>query len=1072
MPGNDNFVSWKQFDAEWYRKRYALTLSDEARKATSERLGQMWQEGLFEGHSPNRYFDEEWYLLSNPSVRRSVQQGGIFETGFQHYCDIGYRRGAPHWLFSEEEYFSRNPDLGFWQVLDMGCANGYDHFIKYGDREKRPASIFFNHDLFIRSCLAEKIDFDFQQGAVTQYLALDDTGRSLVRTSWYFDPRWYLERYPEVIKFLEERHYCSPLHHYLCQSHAERYDPNPWFSESWYLERYPDVRAALAQGQIRNGYEHFLRSGAREERQPHPDVNLREFARGFNRPGNYERFLPGDDTVDIFALWVKYRELGLSAIQEEPDYDQGKALAIKRVEAQLPAIFRAPLIFDEAAGMPGGKADLSIIILSPGDYFSSFASLIAVYEQDIPLMEVMVVSTGNETERRYLEAGCRGISFFYPGTGDKPDDGENRFTLAGLAYQAIRKARGDIVLFLIAGVQPLYGTCQEILRALKKWPYISGGGGKIIDVNGHVREAGCALWRDGSVTPFGRGAAINALSICSVRRADSFCEGGFFAQRQALLDIFPMLEASRIRIDFRSLSLALRNAGKNLLYLPNLLLRNLNSPDMLSHNEEETRRRLRTAFPHFLAHQPPAVSGIPANPGKPYFPLRLRHRPLAVFICPLLPRRQRGGHATRFFEHLEALLALGWAVTVISLTQGGEDYLTIPLDYPENVECLVAYKDISAFLKSREGLISLLWIIGTPTFANILPMLETNPDLLPQTGLILDTVAMDGRGLRSVENHLRRLVGQQDNQSLLEEETRNELAGAWLCQAILATDHEEEALIRRVGHGVVRVMPASLRHDFIPPSVVPGFSEREGLLFALPVYESGDPGHDAFDWFCLMVIPILRELLPDDMPIWVGNFHEKSINVGFYDRFATLEGLSNPRPFGELLQRCRILVAPARVMNTQSSDLIEAAASGIPMVLSAVLYDRLGLPDQEAVLDGGFSDPARFARAVADLYTDETLWKKLSANARNMAVQHYNYTDWLPQFEEIISFARAETQNSPDALPFPPLPGHDRFEPAPLRFVAIHHNKAEDHSDPAPDREEDEVVVMRTRLGVSLDHET
>lgn len=85
-----------------------------------------------------------------------------------------------------------------------------------------------------------------------------DPDRQLVRRSGLFDPRWYLERYPDVAESGMD-----PVGHYLDFGAGEGRDPGPGFSTRRYLERNADVA-----GSGMNALVHYLRYGREEGRKP------------------------------------------------------------------------------------------------------------------------------------------------------------------------------------------------------------------------------------------------------------------------------------------------------------------------------------------------------------------------------------------------------------------------------------------------------------------------------------------------------------------------------------------------------------------------------------------------------------------------------------------------------------------------------------------------------------------------------------------------------------------------------------------------------------------------------------
>ncbi len=84
-----------------------------------------------------------------------------------------------------------------------------------------------------------------------------DLGEAL---SGFFDPDWYLSRYPDVAASGTE-----PMHHYVHYGAAEGRDPNRFFDSAWYLTHYPDVANSGQHPLL-----HYLQMGAAELRNPHP----------------------------------------------------------------------------------------------------------------------------------------------------------------------------------------------------------------------------------------------------------------------------------------------------------------------------------------------------------------------------------------------------------------------------------------------------------------------------------------------------------------------------------------------------------------------------------------------------------------------------------------------------------------------------------------------------------------------------------------------------------------------------------------------------------------------------------
>ncbi|BBX47790.1 hypothetical protein GCM10009641_11660 [Mycobacterium cookii] len=265
LPGEVS-PAWAIFDPSWYLRAYSAacgTLSDTSPTAL---LDFYLQVGQGQGHSPNRYFDEAWYRMEYPEVVQGIQDAR-YHSGFDQYCRQGHRTLAPHWLFKGEQYYrDQNPDLSD-EILDAAdVANSYDHFLRLGALANRRAHPFFDSASYQAELDPDAARECVNAGPFHHFLDQIESGQCELRTSQYFDPAWYMQRYPEVASAIERGDWRCSLHHYLTNDMPTKFDPSPEFSEERYLRSYPDIAAAVYRGRFRNGYAHFIQIGLAEGR--------------------------------------------------------------------------------------------------------------------------------------------------------------------------------------------------------------------------------------------------------------------------------------------------------------------------------------------------------------------------------------------------------------------------------------------------------------------------------------------------------------------------------------------------------------------------------------------------------------------------------------------------------------------------------------------------------------------------------------------------------------------------------------------------------------------------------------
>jgi SAM-dependent methyltransferase len=265
LPGEVS-PAWAIFDPTWYKRAYSDACGTLGDTSPTALLSFYLQVGQGQGHSPNRYFDETWYRMEYPEIVQGVQDGRYL-SGFDQYCRQGHRILAPHWLFTSEQYYrDQNPDLTD-EILDAAnVANGYDHFLRQGAQECRRAHPFFDPDIYQAGLDPDAAGVSIDVGPFRHFLERIESGQYELRTSQYFDPAWYLRRYPEVASAIRRSAWLCSLHHYLANDTPTRFDPAPEFSEAQYLKSYPDIAAAVYRGRFRNGYAHFIHIGLAEGR--------------------------------------------------------------------------------------------------------------------------------------------------------------------------------------------------------------------------------------------------------------------------------------------------------------------------------------------------------------------------------------------------------------------------------------------------------------------------------------------------------------------------------------------------------------------------------------------------------------------------------------------------------------------------------------------------------------------------------------------------------------------------------------------------------------------------------------
>ncbi len=95
----------------------------------------------------NELFDEQFYLETNPGVAEAVANGTIGD-GFFHFIRFGqFERRDPSAIFNTNFYLTNNP--GVATVVEQNILTPTEHFINFGQFEQRDPSALLNTSFYL-----------------------------------------------------------------------------------------------------------------------------------------------------------------------------------------------------------------------------------------------------------------------------------------------------------------------------------------------------------------------------------------------------------------------------------------------------------------------------------------------------------------------------------------------------------------------------------------------------------------------------------------------------------------------------------------------------------------------------------------------------------------------------------------------------------------------------------------------------------------------------------------------------------------------------------------------------------
>jgi polysaccharide biosynthesis protein PslH len=198
----------------------------------------------------------------------------------------------------------------------------------------------------------------------------------------------------------------------------------------------------------------------------------------------------------------------------------------------------------------------------------------------------------------------------------------------------------------------------------------------------------------------------------------------------------------------------------------------------------------------------------------------------------------------------------------------------------------------------------------------------------------------------------------------------------------------------------------------------PGVNPQEGIVFVgTPAWQ---PNRDAMEYFCVKVLPRIRERGLDPTVTWIGRAPE-SMRLEYSQRFGVnLTGyLHDVRP---LVQAAACYVAPLRAGGGTRLKILDAWAMGKAVVSTSVGCEGLLAHDGENILIR--DTPESFADAVADVLADKDSRDALGRRARETVESHYDWEvigrQMLDHYRRLINQGRpAKQEDSEPNSAFP-----------------------------------------------------
>ena len=535
------------------------------------------------------------------------------------------------------------------------------------------------------------------------------------------------------------------------------------------------------------------------------------------------------------------------------------------------------------------------------------------------------------------------------------------------------------------------GALSSALAVLRENSGAGAVGGRIELLDGKLQEAGNIIWRDGSCAGYGRGDDPEDGAF-QFRREVDYCSGAFLMFRTSQFrELGGFDEAfAPAYYEESDFCLRLRQQGLQIIYQPAARIRHYEFASTGGMNaaaalQQKHRALFSRKHAKFLAGQPKA------DPALMVHARTSNDFPNLLVIDDAVPHASLGSGYPRCRHILTLLARMPLNVTFYPLQFPSDDWEEVYKTLPENVEVILnrGRSGLAGLLTERKGFYQHVMISRPPNMDFFNAVLESLPEEARQFRIIYDAEAVfAGREILWRELHGEHIDAEEKQRTLA-----GELELANKASTVITVSDAEAELFREHGRDQVVILGHGLELNPNPAPV----ENREGLLFVGALKDEHSPNVDSLLWFSCNVLPIIEREIPDIELLVAGNAGAPSLisierpNIHLKGRIDSLD---------ELYRDCRVFIAPTRFAAGLPHKVHEAAAHGIPAVVTPLLARQLGWRHEQEVLVG--ENPESFARECLRLYRDADLWERLSSAAREAVARDCSEENFRETLEQLF----------------------------------------------------------------------
>ncbi len=227
-------------------------------------------------------------------------------------------------------------------------------------------------------------------------------------------------------------------------------------------------------------------------------------------------------------------------------------------------------------------------------------------------------------------------------------------------------------------------------------------------------------------------------------------------------------------------------------------------------------------------------------------------------------------------------------------------------------------------------------------------------------------------------------------------------AGTWFDRVVVMTPTDHHRLSKVIAAHKIQVVPTGVDTTHFRPAPEPPTGAAPTLLYVghYPHY----PNEDAVVFFCRKIWPAILKVRPQARFFAVGSSPTNAVlNLARDIPGVTVTGtVPDVKPY---LEQATVFVAPVRLGEGIKGKILEALASGLPVVATRRSLRGLELTPDRDVLSA--DSPALFAAQVLRLLDSAPLRRELGARGVELVRRRYDWSQLAPRlgavYDEVLA---------------------------------------------------------------------